>query len=153
MADILQSKRIVAGTALYVTKLKFEKGNAELRISFDANNAITGIWFISVGDHSQGELEQAARHIVVQLVAHQFQDVFNAFAETIRNGNSAEQLEYAWNQVITSKGAFVSVLVAEKSTEADFVDVKCRFGNGDIIVRVSFAPSMELVGVNLLPAS
>jgi Protein of unknown function (DUF3887) len=153
LSTISQTKRIVGTYTLYVTKMKFEKGNAELRIAFDSADAVEGIWLISVSDRSASEMLVAAKNVVGQLAQGQFQSVFDAFADSIRAASNVSVLSTAWNGVIATRGKFIGQTAAEKSTEADFVDVLCHFENGNIIVRVSFALSMQLVGVNLLPAS
>jgi hypothetical protein len=147
-----QSKRVVGPYTVYVTKIKFAKGNLELRLTFDTHNAIDTIWLIPVGDHSASELETAARNTVSKLAAGQFQAIFDAYADSIKAGNTPDTVAMGWNGVIAAKGTFISQISAQKSTEADFVDVRCKFANGDAVVRVEFAPSMELTGISYQPA-
>ncbi len=148
-----QTKRLVSGYTLYVTQVLFQEGTADLRIAFDSSDAVSGLWLIPIGQHSSSELESAATNVVTQLSHGQFQSVYDAFADSVKAGNSASTVSNAWNGLTALKGPFVQEVSAQKSTEGDFVDVLCNFSNGQAVVRVSFAPSMKLIGVNFLPPS
>jgi hypothetical protein len=147
-----QEKRIVGPYSVYVTKMKFENGNLELRLTFDSKNAVGGIWLITVGDHKPSELEAKATSTVSKLANKQFQDVFDSYVASIRAGNTPDTIAMPWNSLIAAKGSYINQISAVKSTEADYVDVRCKFENGDFIVRVSLAPSLELMGIDYLPA-
>ena len=143
-----QTKRIVGPYTVYVTKVKFSRGNLELRLTFDTHNAIDTIWLIPVGDHPASQLETAARDTVSKLAAGQFQSIFDAYTDSIKAGNTPDTVAAAWNGTVAVKGPFMNEISAQKATEGDFVDVRCKFANGDVIVRVEFAPSLKLTGIS-----
>jgi hypothetical protein len=148
---LAETKRSVAGSVLYVTKLKFERGNVDLRVSFDSSDHIQGIWLIPVGDHPSADLEKAAASVVTRFAEGNFQSVFDDIAPSLKLGFSADILSNAWNGVVSLKGAFVKQTATQASTEADVVDVGCQFEHGNAVVRVSFAPDMKLVSVFIVP--
>ena len=146
-----QMKRVVGGVTLYVTRMKFDRGNFELRLMFDSSDSVVGIWLITTGDHNSQELESKAKTVVQQLAQGQFQDVYNEFTPSVRAGKSVDVVSGAWNTWLMSTGSFMQVVSAEKSSEFDVVDVRCQFAKGPAAVRISFTPMMELIEINMVP--
>ncbi len=148
-----QSTRVAGPYTLTITKLLFAKGHADLRITFDSGNAITGLFIVPVGDHSADDLEASARLVVDELSKGQFQAVTNRFDDYLKPSLDTRILTNGWNNLIAANGAFVKQLAAQKLPESDAVDVRCKFSINVMVVRIEFSPSLTLVALNFLPAT
>lgn len=151
-AQISQTARVSQGEQVYVAKSQFTRYKVELRLTFDDANAITDFRIGPVSDMDPEAMEAAARAIADALRQQQFTDVYAKFNPRMKEAMPAERLEASWGHVQTHLGPFKSIRSAKKDPDADRVDVRCDFQNGQMIVRIAYDPEGKISGLWMLPA-
>jgi hypothetical protein len=151
-SQLSQTTRTVQGQPVYVSKSQFEMFKVELRLSFDDTNRITDLRIAPISDLSQENMETAARAIADLLRQEHFLEVNAKFNEHLKTAMPADQLQGSWMHIMAHLGAFKGIRSARKDPEQDYVNVRCEFANGPMIVRVAFDPFGKVMGLWMLPA-
>ncbi len=151
-SQISQTMRTVQGRPIYVSKSQFEHFKVELKLMFDDANLITDFRIAPLSDVSPENMEAAARAITGLLQQQQFADVNAKFTLRMKETMPTDRLQGSWMHVMTHLGPFKSIRSARKDPEADLVNVRCEFENGQIIVRLAFDPGGKIAGLWMLPA-
>jgi len=151
-AQISQSTRVVRGMPIYVSKAQFENFKVELKLIFDDSNKISEFRISPISDVSPESMEASAKAITELLRQLQFKVVSTRFNDQMKESMPTDRLEASWVHVITHLGPFKSIQGARKDPDLDRVDVRCKFENGPMIVRIAFDPSGKIAGLWMLPA-
>lgn len=152
-SQISQTKRMVQGIPVYITRSQCSRYRVELRLTFDDSNQITDFRVGPVSDLSPENMEAAARAVADLLRQGHFAEVNAKFNDRMKESMPTDRLEGSWVHVMMHLGPFKTIQSARKDPELDRVDVRCEFENGPMIVRVAFDPAGKISGLWMLPAA
>ncbi|MHC4792057.1 MAG: DUF3887 domain-containing protein [Planctomycetota bacterium] len=87
------------------------------------------------------------------LVDGQFQKAVESFDETMKNALPPDNLQLAWNAVISQAGAFKQQLGLRtgKEDEFDAIFVTCQFENSPLDVKLVYNNDKKIVGLFFVP--
>ena len=138
-------------------RCEFEKASVIVRVVFDAQGLIDGLWVApeTASAGASGEAISAAKRVVEMLVRENFSGVRQWFNSQMKGGLSEAELQSTWQKMITQVGPFKNQIDIRSQKEPVFqvVDVRCQFEKAVVIVRVSFDPQGQIGGLWLLPGS
>ena len=105
--------------------------------------------WIHAGVASQPDPKARAREFVEQLNAGEYDQAVNGFDATMGDAMSAKELQDAWQSLSLKAGPFreiVGVALARKG-KYDIAVVTCRFGKGQLDVKVVYDPEGKVSGL------
>jgi len=142
----------VQGSEVAVVTGKFERGSVDIRVVFNADKAVAGLFLVPARAPSQNlastppspEAEELARQFADSLAKGDFA----AAAAAVPSAGTADEIRDMWNRVAADSGAFKGIadVTQEASTmpmggQGTKVTVSCQFDNGYIDVAVLFDDS------------
>lgn len=104
---------------------------------------------------AQVDIVERTRTIIGQLAKGEFAAVVATFDPKMRAALPEEKLRSTWMSVQSQVGAFQGLGEPRTATKGDFriVVVPAQFENARAEIQVAFAPSGEVVGLNVRPAA
>ena len=131
--------------ATYLLRLRFGKGDVNMRVTYDDRGAVIGITLLSAQVEQlksvPADLAAASRQIVDDLVHGRYESVRSRFDDGMMRFLSVQKLDEGWQSVAVRKhGGFVSTggMTATRVLGATVVDVYCTMHRGELRVRISF---------------
>lgn len=106
------------------------------------------------GGAGQEAQAAAARQVVTDLAAGEYEKVVGLFDETMKSQLPAAQVQATWEALVNQAGAFgeVSGVRSEQAQGMDVVVVTCKFERGSIDVKVVFNAEKQVAGLFMTPA-
>jgi len=100
------------------------------------------------------QVETLAKDFVNLLVKEDYAKAVENFDTTMKNALPAEQLQQAWNSVITESGPFTKQLGVrkEKVLQYEVVFVTCKFEDAVLDVKVVFSRKKQIAGLFFVPS-
>jgi Trypsin-like peptidase domain/Protein of unknown function (DUF3887) len=147
-----QSKRVITGSTLYVTRMTFTGGALELRLLFDNDDHIINLWLATLGSSTSTQLEEAAKAFIQQMADQKFEQIYANVPESLKLYTSAQALQQTWMGWKGQAGEFVQIDAAQKVIDFDMVVVRCKFERAEILIQVQFSPSLQVMSFFAVPA-
>ena len=128
----------------------FEKGSMVFRLTFDADQKISGLGFLPPADDG---LEQATRSNLRLLVAGEFEKVTEGFAAHLKQEVPAEKLKQTWQAITGQVGALQRQNAVRRGRSDDFtaIDVDVTFEKASMVFRLLFDADQKIAGLAFLP--
>lgn len=97
--------------------------------------------------------EEIARKIVKNMVDDKFEDARVAFAYSLKQGLSAQQMQQAWSGLLVQIGEFQNVISATDAQTQGYnqILVRCKFARENATVEVTFNEDNKVIGLYLKP--
>ncbi|MDT7573353.1 MAG: hypothetical protein QOE05_3527 [Actinomycetota bacterium] len=131
--------------ATYLLRLRFGKGDVNMRVTYDDDGAVIGITLLSAQVEQlktvPADLAAASRQILDDLAHGRYQSVRSRFDDRMMQLLSVRKLDDGWQAIAVKKhGGFVSTggMTATRILGATVVDVFCTMQRGEMKVRISF---------------
>ncbi len=147
-----QSKRVITGATLYVSRMAFSGGDLELRLLFDNDDHVVNLWFATLGGATPSQLEQAARAFIQAMANQKFEDIYAKLPESLKLYTSAPALRQTWMGWKGQAGEFIQIDDVQKVIDFDAVIARCKFERAEILIQVQFSPSLQVMSFVAAPA-
>ncbi len=129
----------------YLLRLKFDKGDVNMRVTYDEDGAVIGLTLLSAEVEKlqavPADLAAASRQIVDDLAHGRYESVRSRFDDRMTELLSVAKLRDGWQSAaVENHGGFVSTggMTATKILGATVVDVFCTMQRGELKVRITF---------------
>ncbi len=129
-----QSKRVITGATLYVTRMTFSGDALELRLLFDNDDHIVNLWLATLGNSTPTQLEEAAKAFIQQMADQKSEQIYANVPESLKLYTSAQALQQTWMGWKGQAGEFVQIDAAQKVIDFDMVVVRCKFERAEILI-------------------
>ncbi|MDX6200482.1 MAG: uncharacterized protein QOJ79_3633 [Actinomycetota bacterium] len=148
--------RDAGSRATYLLRLHFDKGDVNMRVTYDDDGAVIGLTLLSAQVEKlatvPADLAAASRQIVDDLAQGRFDSVRTRFDDRMSRLLPVQKLRDGWQTAaVQEHGGFISTggMTATRVLGATVVDVFCTMKRGELKVRISFDDRGAVIGLLL----
>jgi hypothetical protein len=131
--------------------LRFSRGLGRLRVSFDAEGKVAGLYILRRGTPASGPEVDFARSIANDLRDGRFAAVADMVAAPFRRYLPEEELRAAWQEVIAANGKLRGTGPATSFSDPGHttVEIPLEFERGSALLLVTMTSGNAILGVSV----
>jgi hypothetical protein len=137
-------------------RCQFEAARMVLRVSFNANAEVNGLWLLPANTTPPGpaspetvsaaeDLKRMTQDVVDKLVRQDFQGVTKEFDSALSSKISPQRMEREWVSVVAQAGSFKRIIDIQR--DYDIVNARLQFKRGLVNMRVEFNAQKTISGL------
>ena len=138
-------------------RCQFEGARMVLRVAFNANAEIGGLWLLSANSTPPGpassetnsstteDLKRVTHDVVDKLAGQDFEGITKAFDNALRSKISAQQIQREWQSIIAQAGPFKRIVDIQR--DYDIVNARLQCKRTFVDLRVEFNAQRTISGL------